>query len=560
MLDKIVKKSRSIVLAALVAVLSLVFVLQFGGPQAQGCAMDSTAYAARIHGKTITENDFQSAYLLAGGDRYPPQLAQQNRLKELVLYGLIERNLLASEARRLGLRVTEDDVMERIATDGILYVSLSVDAPAYFPSGARRFDFSDEEGSFDKQNLKRFIQYRLGRSIKEFTASQITETLAAKMRDVATSSVTVSDAEVWDAYVREQETAKLSYIRFSPSYFRDAIDPSEEELAVWMEKHAGEVDAAYQKDKHRYTDLEKQVRARHILIEADPDADEATHQAAREKAEALLKRAERGAGFAELAREHSDDTATAKKGGDLGYNPRGRMAEAFDEAMFALEPGELSDVVETQYGYHIIKAEDIREGDVPEREAKLEIAARLYRDARAEERARQAAEQALQALQQGVDMKTAARKTRLASAGAARAKAKPAKTQEGEEEADEEDVDPLAPQVRETRSFGRTDTAIPGPFDSTPLVQAALEMDTSEPLPDAPMQLGDDWFVYRLQERTHADREEFGEEARGRITRRLLSAKRDQAIHAYVKRLLQKARAEEAVEINKSVLTYEELS
>ena len=97
------------------------------------------------------------------------------------------------------------------------------------------------------------------------------------------------------------------------------------------------------------------VRASHILIEAKEGVDEATRKAARAKIDGILKRAKGGEDFAALARENSAD-GSAAQGGDLGFFPRGQMVPAFDQAAFALKPGEISDVVTTQFGYHIIKA------------------------------------------------------------------------------------------------------------------------------------------------------------------------------------------------------------
>jgi peptidyl-prolyl cis-trans isomerase C len=102
------------------------------------------------------------------------------------------------------------------------------------------------------------------------------------------------------------------------------------------------------------------VRASHILIEAKEGVDEATRKAARAKIDGILKRAKGGEDFAALARENSAD-GSAAQGGDLGFFPRGQMVPAFDQAAFALKPGELSDVVTTQFGYHIIKLTEKKE-------------------------------------------------------------------------------------------------------------------------------------------------------------------------------------------------------
>ncbi len=112
----------------------------------------------------------------------------------------------------------------------------------------------------------------------------------------------------------------------------------------------------YDKNPDKFKQAES-VRASHILILADQNADAAAKKQARAKADALLKRARGGADFARLARENSQD-GSAQQGGDLNYFPRGQMVPAFEEVAFALKPGQISDVVTTQFGYHIIKVTD----------------------------------------------------------------------------------------------------------------------------------------------------------------------------------------------------------
>lgn len=102
----------------------------------------------------------------------------------------------------------------------------------------------------------------------------------------------------------------------------------------------------------------QRVRARHILLSYPQDADEAARDSVGELAETLQQRAASGEDFAPLAREHSQDQGTAQEGGDLGWFERGRMVQPFEEAAFALQPGEVSDVVETPFGLHVIKVEE----------------------------------------------------------------------------------------------------------------------------------------------------------------------------------------------------------
>ena len=107
----------------------------------------------------------------------------------------------------------------------------------------------------------------------------------------------------------------------------------------------------------------KQVRASHILIRVDEKADAATKKKARAEIDAVLKQAKAGADFAKLAQQHSQD-GSAAQGGDLNFFPKGQMVPAFDKVAFELKPGQISDVVTTQFGYHIIKVTDHKPGRV----------------------------------------------------------------------------------------------------------------------------------------------------------------------------------------------------
>ncbi len=132
-----------------------------------------------------------------------------------------------------------------------------------------------------------------------------------------------------------------------------------ESLAGEVEVSDAEIHAFYTEnpDKFRVPEV---VRARHILIKMDAAASEQRKREAHEQIEAILAQAREGADFAQLASEHSQDS-TASQGGDLGHFPRGRMVKPFEEAAFALQPGELSGVVETPFGLHIIKLEERHE-------------------------------------------------------------------------------------------------------------------------------------------------------------------------------------------------------
>src|SRR5262249_8711476 len=166
-------------------------------------------------------------------------------------------------------------------------------------------------------------------------------------------TATVSDEEVakWvadhpDRY-RTPERVRVRYAAYLPKDFASLAAPSDADVKAYYDDHRDD----------RFTAPEE-VRARHILIKLPPGADEKARAAARTKAEDVLAKVKKGGDFAKLAKEVSEDPGSAAKGGDLGLFSRGKMVPAFDAAAFALEPGTVSDVVETPFGFHVIKVEE----------------------------------------------------------------------------------------------------------------------------------------------------------------------------------------------------------
>ena len=138
----------------------------------------------------------------------------------------------------------------------------------------------------------------------------------------------------------------------------------EDEVATAQPPTDAECKDYYDKNPDKFK-LGEAVRASHILILADDKADEATKKKARAQIEAVNKRVKAGEDFAQLAKEHSQD-GSAAQGGDLDFFGRGRMVPPFEQAAFALKPGEVSDIVTTQFGYHIIKVTERRtESTIP---------------------------------------------------------------------------------------------------------------------------------------------------------------------------------------------------
>jgi peptidyl-prolyl cis-trans isomerase C len=180
---------------------------------------------------------------------------------------------------------------------------------------------------------------------------------------------------------RENLKQELSVKRWLQETIAKNISVSEEEIHNF-----------YVNNPHWFTQPEK-INARHILIKVPPGADKAMVAAARKKIEEILAEAKKGSDFAELAQKYSEGPS-APKGGELGFLPRGRLVKSFEEAAFALESGEISDVVRTHYGFHIIKLEARQSRRViPEQEA-----ANSIRDHLSSSKIREAVQERVQTL------------------------------------------------------------------------------------------------------------------------------------------------------------------
>lgn len=175
------------------------------------------------------------------------------------------------------------------------------------------------------------------------------------------------------------EQASVEYAVLDLKAIQTGLRVSEEELRNF-----------YQQNEQRFTEPEER-RARHILVKVEADAKPEQRKAARAKADALLADARKNpAGFADLARKNSDDPGSAANGGDLDFFGKGSMVKPFEDAVFALKPGQISDIVETDFGFHIIQLEATRGGTRQpfeavraqiEDEVKRQMAQKAYADA-----------------------------------------------------------------------------------------------------------------------------------------------------------------------------------
>lgn len=174
------------------------------------------------------------------------------------------------------------------------------------------------------------------------------------------AQVNPSDAEI-EAFYKEPannarfqlpETASIEYLVLDLQALKSDVSVSDEDLRKY-----------YAENQSRYTVAEER-RASHILIKADKDAPAAERSKAKARAEELLAEARKNpAGFADLARKNSQDEGSAPNGGDLDFFARGAMVKPFEDAAYALKQGEISNVVESDFGYHVIQLTGLRGGD-----------------------------------------------------------------------------------------------------------------------------------------------------------------------------------------------------
>lgn len=151
----------------------------------------------------------------------------------------------------------------------------------------------------------------------------------------------------------------------------EKINVTEEDISLYYKAHL---------EEFRTPEM---VRARHILVKVEKSASEEDKKKAKEKADDILKRIKAGEDFGKLASEFSDDPGSKNKGGDLGFFPRGRMVPDFEQVAFSLKAGEVSDIVETPFGFHVIKVEERKESvQEPLEKVKNKVKEKVFADFR----------------------------------------------------------------------------------------------------------------------------------------------------------------------------------
>jgi peptidyl-prolyl cis-trans isomerase D len=393
MLDMFRKRGvASFVYSGLMAAMAVVFVIQFRpGANSQSSSSLSKKCVAKVRGECIDETDWKAQrYLLRGYGEQAPAL----NYNKMAVDSLVERALLETEAKRLGLRVSEDDVMQEIVRYKVyVHVPAGVRGQARMmginDAGFRGVPFGTKEKPFDQQIYEKTLHSMTGQVAAEFEESQQHELLAARVLHLVAERVRVSDSEAWEQYAQDKSTVTARTVRFSPKYFGERFLPLDTaSIEKWAGEHKAEVDpkvAGLPKDKPA-----KLIKARHILITAKKDDPADKRAEAKKKAEDLLAQIKAGGDFAKLAKENSADPGSKDNGGEYDWNDGAQYVPEYQKSINDLKPGE-ANVTETQFGYHVIQVVGRMDGAVA-------VAYPMYIAQRGDELAKSAADKVSAAL------------------------------------------------------------------------------------------------------------------------------------------------------------------
>lgn len=371
-----------------IVAIAILFALQWG-PGSQGCGRNGRTEnkeenAATVNGKAVPLKDFTRAYLNTLA-RYraqgiTPQLAKQLGLHTQVLEQVVNGEVLAQAAEARGIQASDQELLDILKKN-----------PEF-----------QKDGAFDVETYHQVLSQYYRRTYSEFEKEMRRQMSAQKLLDLVESSAAVAEDEVKAKYWKEGDVAAATWVRFSPAQFAEKVAaPKPAELSAWSEKNEGAIAQYYQANQSNYFQPER-IKARQILIRATKDDGDAKRAEAKTKLENVRKEIEGGKDFAQLATAVSEDPETKGKGGDMGFVERISLPRALAEAAFVLKAGEMTQVIETPLGYHLIKVEEQKAAETkPLESVKKEIAETVWRKEKATELAKAEAAKALAGLKAG---------------------------------------------------------------------------------------------------------------------------------------------------------------
>jgi peptidyl-prolyl cis-trans isomerase D len=361
------KHATSWLIKILLGGIIIAFVFWFGWG---GSRHTSERYLAKVNDTIISYDDFNRVYDLEiekirqrFKGALPPDFVEKLNLKKTVLQGMINQILLLQEAERLGLFVTDQDLEQDIRTNPRFQLDGRFDANLY-------------------RNFLRTVKF----NAEAYEHARKRELLEQQLVHVLTDAVGTDPTEIKRLWHFQNDKLQLAMLAVPPEQKTDQTSIDNKVLQSYFDKNQAKYEVPASLDLQfvvlSWRDLEKditmtdedaelyyknhpkefvtpeRIKARHILFAIPEDADEKQVQEIRQKAEAVLARIKAGEDFGTVAAAESQDTASASKGGELGFFSRGTMNSDFEKAAFRLEVGKISPVVRTKQGFHLIEVEE----------------------------------------------------------------------------------------------------------------------------------------------------------------------------------------------------------
>jgi peptidyl-prolyl cis-trans isomerase D len=319
-----------------------------------------TSIYALVNGVAITDSDFRRSFNLAARQsQHNLSDEEEQQLGTQVLTSLIQEEALVQEADRLGVSVSEEEVAREVVK---------------IPS------FAGEDGKFSEKIYEKALKAN-GMSKGHFEIEIRRQLLVTKLEDLAKRSVNVTEAEVKDAWAKQETSLDLTFIRLPPEAFLADIPISDADRDTFVTQNADRIKSRYDEQFDRFYNLPKRYQLRTILLRTDiAGVDEAAVKA---RADAVRAEAAAGADFATLARRWSEDLS-ASNGGNLGLLAQAQIDPAVVAAADGAGVGKLSEVTKTSRGFQVLLVEKIEDAKVISlEEAKPEIAVAMLREERA---------------------------------------------------------------------------------------------------------------------------------------------------------------------------------
>jgi peptidyl-prolyl cis-trans isomerase D len=350
-----------------------------------GVGAPGAGVVAKVGGESVTTTEVQLEAKQMVRQQFPRGGAQANMLLPFfasqAAQQLINEKAIVSEAHRMGLRANDEEVRDELQHGPL--------SQYLFPDG----------NFIGQDNYEDFVARNFEMNVPQFEQAEKDSIIGRKLRLLVAGSAIVGDSEIKAEFLKSNTKVKFDYAVLTLDEIRKGIHPADEELKAFYQRNQAtyknaipekrkvkyvlidtakigaqaqvshdELQAYYNQHRDEYR-VPEQVKVSHILIKTplpgpDGKIDPKGLEDARKKAQDILKQLKSGARFEDLAKKNSEDLGSAKNGGDLGWIGRGRTVPEFEKAAFSLPKGQMSDLVQSSYGFHIIRVDDKQDAHV----------------------------------------------------------------------------------------------------------------------------------------------------------------------------------------------------